>query len=169
MQTLKVFNLRKLWLSLLLLVGATAIAIPGIQEIAGIEETIEIGTVDELKAFRDAVNSGTTYSGKTVKLTADIDLSDESNWTPIGNLVAYESRTFYGTFDGDGHTISNLTVIDNTPNHAVAGLFGSIYNGAIKNLTVKNVNITSTHYAGGIVAYTSRSQLLKTVKSLAVR
>ena len=33
MQTLKVFNLRKLWLSLLLLVGATAIAVPGIQEV----------------------------------------------------------------------------------------------------------------------------------------
>lgn len=72
------------------MVGATAIAVPGIQEIAGTEEdVVKIGTVEELKAFRDAVNSGNQYAGKTVKLTADLDLSGEANWKPIGNLVAY--------------------------------------------------------------------------------
>ena len=161
MQTLKVFNLRKLWISLLLLVGATAIAVPELVETNG---TIEISTVDQLKEFRDAVNSGTTFAGKTVKLTADLDLSGESNWTPIGNLVAYPSQSFNGTFDGNGHSISNVTVNDNTPNHAVAGLFGSVVNGTIKNLTVKNVNLTSTHYAGGIVAYTSNGPTIENCK-----
>ena len=161
MQTLKVFNLRKLWLSLLLLVGVAAIAVPELVETNG---TIEISTVDQLKEFRDAVNSGTTFAGKTVKLTADLDLSGESNWTPIGNLVAYPSQSFNGTFDGNGHSISNVTVNDNTPNHAVAGLFGSVVNGTIKNLTVKNVNLTSTHYAGGIVAYTSNGPTIENCK-----
>ena len=162
MQKRRLLNLRKLWLSLLLMVGATAIAVPGIQEIAGTEEdVVEIGTVEELKDFRDAVNSGNTYADKTVKLTADLDLSSESNWTPIGNLVAYPGQSFNGTFDGDGHTISNLTVNDNTPKYAVAGLFGSVVNGTIKNLTVKNVNITSTHYAAGIVAYTSNGPTIE--------
>ena len=158
-------NLRKLWLSLLLLVGATAIAIPGIQEVAATEDdVVEIGTVDQLKAFRDAVNSGNTYAGKTVKLTTDLDLSGETNWTPIGNLVAYPGQSFNGTFDGDGHSISNVTSSDNTYNYAVAGLFGSVENGTIKNLTVKNVNITSTHYAGGIVAYTSNGPTIENCK-----
>ena len=119
------------------------------------QDVVEISTVDQLKAFRDAVNSGNQYAGKTVKLTADLDLSSESNWVPIGNLVAYPGQSFNGVFDGGGHSISNLTCTDNTPEHAVAGLFFSFENGTIKDLTVKNVDIKSTHFAGGIVAYTS--------------
>lgn len=149
---------RHLWLSLLLLVGATAIAVPELVETNG---TIEISTVDQLKAFRDAVNSGNTYAGKTVKLTADLDLSSESNWKPIGNLVAYPGQSFDGVFDGQNHVIKNLTVNDNTSNYATAALFGSVEFGTIKNLTVKNVNITSTHYAAGIVAYTSNTPTIE--------
>ena len=141
-------------LSLLLIATGTASA----------QDVKEISSVDQLKEFRDAVNSGNQYTGKTVKLTADLDLSGESNWTPIGNLVAYPGQSFNGTFDGDGHSISNVTVNDNTPNYAVAGLFGSVVNGTIKNLTVKNVNITSTHYAGGIVAYTSNGPTIENCK-----
>ena len=125
------------------------------------QDVIEISTVEQLKVFRDAVNGGNQYADKTVKLTADLDLSGETNWTPIGNLVSYPGQSFNGTFDGQNHTISNLTVNDNTPNYAVAGLFGSVVNGTIKNLTVKNVNLTSTHYAGGIVAYTSNGPTIE--------
>ena len=125
------------------------------------QDVVEISTVDQLKAFRDAVNSGDTYAGKTVKLTADLDLSSENNWVPIGNLVAYPGQSFNGVFDGGGHSISNLTCTDNTPQYAVAGLFGSIVSGTIKDLTVKNVNIKSTHYAAGIVAYTSNTPTIE--------
>ena len=124
-------------------------------------ETIEISTVEELKAFRDAVNGGKQYKDTKVVLTADLDLSSEANWTPIGNLVAYPGQSFDGVFDGNGHTISHLTVIDNTPKYAVAALFGSVVNGTIKNLTVKDVNIQSSHYAAGIVAYTSNKPTIE--------
>ena len=127
-------------------------------------QTVEISTVDQLKAFRDAVNNGTTYAGQTVKLTADLDLSSEANWVPIGNLVAYPGQSFNGTFDGNGNKISNITCNANTPNHAVAGLFGSVVNGTIKDLTVENVNISSTHYAAGIVAYTSNGPTIENCK-----
>jgi len=120
-------------------------------------EVVEISTVAELKAFREAVNSGTSYNGKIVRLTADLDLSDEDNWTPIGNLVAYPGQSFHGTFDGAGHTIDHLKVDDSTPKYAVAGLFGSIAEGSIVNLTLTDVSIKSTHYAAGIVAYTSNA------------
>ena len=122
---------------------------------------IVINNVEELKAFRDAVNGGNQFAGKTVKLAADLDLSGEENWTPIGNLVAYPGQSFDGVFDGNGHTIKNVTVVDQTPKHAVAGLFGSVVNGTIKNLTVENVNLTSSHYAGGIVAYTSNGPTIE--------
>ncbi len=143
---------RQLWLSLLLLVGVAAIAVPGLN---GTNEgtVLEIGTVEQLKEFRDNVNSGTSYAGKTVKLTADLDLSSEANWKPIGNVAAYPGQAFRGVFDGNGKTISNLTSNDETANWSCAGLFGSISNGTIKDLTLTNVDIQSYHYAAGIVAY----------------
>ena len=85
---------------------------------ASAQDVIEISTVDQLKEFRDAVNGGNGYAGKTVKLTADLDLSSVANWLPIGNVVAYPGQSFKGTFDGDNHVISNLNVNGNTPNHA---------------------------------------------------
>ena len=47
------------------------------------QNVTEISTVQQLKAFRDAVNAGSNYAGQTVKLTADLDLNGET-WSPIG-------------------------------------------------------------------------------------
>ncbi len=68
-------------------------------------ENIQISTLEELEAFRDDVNGGNTYEGKTVELTADIDMSEKYGegkeiWTPIAN-----NNSFEGEFDGNGHTI----------------------------------------------------------------
>lgn len=73
---------------------------------------------------------------------------------PIGNVSGYPSKTFAGTFDGQGKTISNLTASSTEANYAAAGLFGSI-TGNVENVNLTNVNISSTHYAGGVVAYIS--------------
>ena len=69
----------------------------------GESDAYKIGTLDQLKLFRDAVNAGHSFNGKTVKLTASIDLKNEE-WTPIGKNGA----PFQGTFDGQGNTVSNL-------------------------------------------------------------
>lgn len=68
-------------------------------------DTVQISTLEELEAFRDDVNDGNTYDGKTVELTADIDMSEKYGegkeiWTPIAN-----NNSFEGEFDGNGHTI----------------------------------------------------------------
>ena len=112
-------------------------------------DVIEIGTVEQLKTFRDAVNNGNNYSGKTVKLTADLDLQGE-NWTPIGSLAADPVLAFYGIFDGNNHTISHLT-INQSGN---VGLFYHL-NTTIKNLTLTDVNITGTYQTGAFAAYCS--------------
>ena len=90
-----------------------------------------IGSADQLKAFRDSVNSGDPYSGKTVKLTADIDVSG-TDWTPIGagtrksSGAAAGSTPFSGTFDGAGHTVSGVA-ISTTPDADYAlGFFGIV-------------------------------------------
>ena len=112
----------------------------------------EIGTLDQLKLFRDAVNAGRSFNGETVKLTASIDLKDEE-WTPIGKNGA----TFQGTFDGQGNTVSNLKITRETSNFAEncgIGFFG--YTNApatITDLTINNVDITGSLYIGAVVGY----------------
>ncbi len=69
----------------------------------------------------------------TYHLTADIDLSG-ADWVPIG---ANTELPFRGTFDGQGHVISDLTVKGDVQN---AGLFGVAGEGA----TIKNVGMEST-------------------------
>ena len=105
------------------------------------DKTLYIHTVEELKAFRDAVNAGNTYAGKVVKLVNNIDLNNE-NWTPIG--LTGDSAGFQGTFDGNNKTIFNLKVEQTTPASQSAGLFGSARNGVIKNFTIENAYISST-------------------------
>lgn len=107
------------------------------------EGTFVIDNLDELKYFAQLVNGGTNFGGKTVTLNADIDLNNEE-WTPIGGTNAFE-----GTFDGGGHTISNLYI--NKPDTDRIGLFGKAQNAAIKNLTLRNVNVTGNRYTGAMV------------------
>lgn len=115
-----------------------------------------ITTKEGLKAFAETVNNGTSYEGKTIYLGADIDMAGEE-WTPINPTIAsYPSKTFYGTFDGQGHTIRNLKAESKEVNYAAAGLFGCL-SGTVKNLTLENITISSTHYAGGIAGYFSNN------------
>lgn len=123
---------------------------------------LEIGTYDQLVNFRNKVNAGASYSGMTVKLTADIDISERA-WTPIGaayrdKVIAEKekAKVFQGTFDGQRHTITGLTNTgfkissvfkgsnSTTPagySEYVFGLFGSVYNATIKDIVMANVNI----------------------------
>lgn len=103
------------------------------------DDKYHISTVDELTVWADAVNGGNTFSGKTVTLDADVDLTDVE-WTPVDN--------FRGTFDGQGNTISNLTVSGTE----CVGLFGDVV-GVVRNVVLDNAVITGNHYVGGIAGY----------------
>lgn len=70
-----------------------------------------IEDVEDLKLLAEKVNSGETYTNKYFKQTANIDLENEPNWTPIGGTViehpsTWEISVFKGNFDGDGHQIT---------------------------------------------------------------
>ena len=85
--------------------------------------------------------------GINITLTADIDLSG-IDWTPIGKD---DNKAYTGTFDGNGKTITGLTV---TGSDQYAGLFGYIDKvGTVKNVVLEDVQITSDNssgYAGGV-------------------
>ena len=98
-------------------------------------EAVTIGDVEALKAFAAAVNSGTSYEGDTVTLSADLDLTDVE-WTPIGvgtrSSKSYTGNAFKGTFDGGNHTISGLTITSTESDDAAVGLFGVVDGGTVK-------------------------------------
>ena len=124
--------------------------------------TVRIGTVAELKAFKEAVNvSGNSYSGKTIKLTADIDLKGEA-WEPIGQARGNGVKTYFqGVFDGQGYTIKNMTIKPNATygegaNYAT-GFFGFVDAGdaVIKNVTFDNATIEGHHWTAVVCGYIS--------------
>ncbi len=81
-------------------------------------------------------------------LMADIDLSGYSSgkgWNPIGA----SGSAFTGVFDGNGHTISNLTINDSANNYK--GFFGCTSGAEIKNLTLTNVSVNGKLCVGGLV------------------
>lgn len=124
--------------------------------------TVKIGTLTELKAFKDAVNvTGNSYSGKTIKLTADIDLAGEA-WEPIGQTGGNGVATYFqGVFDGQGYTIKNMTIEPNATygegaNYAT-GFFGFVDAGdaVIKNVTFDNATINGHHWTAVVCGYIS--------------
>ena len=80
-----------------------------------------------------------------ITLTADIDLSG-IDWTPIGKD---DNKAYTGTFDGNGKTITGLTV---TRSNRYTGLFGFI-KGTVKNVVLTEVNITSGTFVGGVAGW----------------
>jgi filamentous hemagglutinin family protein len=104
-----------------------------------------------------AMNRGASYT-----LASDIDLSgglgavggrypgmwSSSGFAPIGNL----SLQFTGSFDGQGHAISNLAI--NLPSTSYVGLFGYIGAGAtVSNLGLQAATVTGAQYTGGLAGF----------------
>ena len=97
-----------------------------------------LSSADDLKTFRDRVNDGKNPA--CAKLKDNIDLAGEE-WTPITSLIGY--------LDGDGHTISGLTLKGGS--YANTGLIGEL-NGSIVNLNLDNVTIigNATDYGSSV-------------------
>lgn len=80
-----------------------------------------------------------------ITLTGDIDLTG-IDWTPIGKGYNHQ---YTGTFDGNGKTITGLTV---TGSDRYTGLFGFI-KGTVKNVVLTEINITSGTFVGGVAGW----------------
>ena len=88
------------------------------------------------------------------KLGANIDLYG-TEWESVGNT----GIPFTGAFDGNGYTISNLTINKSTVDYI--GFFGYMSNVTIKNLTLRDVTITGKQYTGGITGYTAGTSVIQ--------
>lgn len=102
---------------------------------------VDIETVDDLLALAKATDAETL--GKNYRLKADLDLKD----TPF-NGIGSAARPFTGRFDGQGHTISHVTV--NAPEGENAGFFNVIKGATIRDLKLVDVEITGKANVGGL-------------------
>ncbi len=101
-----------------------------------------VTTAEGLKAVADIANNGNL--GINITLTENINLTD-MEWTPIGTNY---NNAYTGIFDGNGHTITGLTV---TGSDQYAGLFGRIGSGGtVKNVVLEGVQITSDNSLGSV-------------------
>ncbi|MBQ3462740.1 MAG: hypothetical protein IJH36_06450, partial [Clostridia bacterium] len=110
-----------------------------------VDDPYKIGSVEELFWFRDKINDGTISKTSCADLTANIDLSSVSNWTPIGN----KSLAYSGTFDGRNYTVSNITC--NSPSTNYIGFFGYTKDASIKNIHFTNGYVEGYEFVGGVV------------------
>ena len=101
----------------------------------------------QLAYLANSVNGGESYADTYFVLTANIDLGNK-DWTPIANsfsdalLGGSNYRVFAGNFDGNGYTISNVSIgSEAAPLEAdVFGFFGAT-EGKISNLNLNTVSI----------------------------
>lgn len=114
------------------------------------EQAVTISTVAEFKDFAKNCSLDTWSQGKTVTLAADLNL-EGSGFTPV--------PTFGGTFRGEGHTISGLSL-------SAAGSYQGLFRYVQRYGTVQDLNVAGTvapagtqSYAGGIVGSNSGTLL----------
>ena len=80
----------------------------------------------------------------TQNITLDLPAAGQSNWTAIGSSIY-----FYGSFDGEDRTITNLTI--ERPNDNYQGLFGILFAGSmVRRVGLLNVRVNGNFYVGGI-------------------
>lgn len=105
-------------------------------------KTYTVTSADGLLAWNEAVQKDMTLN---CTLADNIDLTGK-DWTPIGTSFG---NSYTGTFDGNGKTITGLTV---TGSDRYTGLFGFI-KGTVKNVVLTEINITSGTFVGGVAGW----------------
>lgn len=108
----------------------------------------EITTAEQLAGFADLVDGGNTFEGKTMKLGQDVDLGAKD---AEGNLISFDpigygyDVVFKGTFDGQGHTISNLYQngwdLGYSYGTQGGGLFASVVDATVKDVKIDGAEI----------------------------
>ena len=109
----------------------------------------EIADNKQMRWFAATVNNGIVPTNTNARLVADIDFTDIMDYAPIGK----EGVLYSGTFNGQGHALSNL-VIESDENYI--GVFGRIGNGAnIKNFVLESTCSIKGNAFCGIVGGTN--------------
>ena len=119
-----------------------------------VDGVYQLSTPEELRTFSYIVNGIAGYTQDTAAkavLLNDIDMKAMDTWLPIGS----NATPFTGSFDGQGHSILNLTV---KTNKSYSGLFGKTSGATIQNIhlggTITVADGTGNHGTVGNAAST---------------
>lgn len=109
-----------------------------------IDNPYRVKSVDDLEWLSIQVNTGTEFADVYFQQENDLDFSDYGNWVPIGAFGS--GYCFRGVYDGQGHSIQNITIDGNElPGVDVkrmnVGLFG-VLAGTVCNLKIESGTIT---------------------------
>lgn len=142
-------------------VSKLALATPLVLALGCVGEAVDendILALEDVQATQQALGSTkprvdiSTWAGLTgmvsdgnYRLTANINASGQT-WTP---------KYFSGTFDGNGKTISNLTI--NVSGDAA--FFSTLNQAIVKNVKFTNLNVTGTWFAAGLATSMNDSQV----------
>ncbi len=127
---------------------------------SGIEEDpYQIATLEQLQAAGEL-----DQLDRHFVLINDIDAGETADWhegkgfEPIGRRkIPDDDHPFTGTFDGNGFTISNITI--NRPEESRVGLFGYVRGVLIKNITLEKLSIHGDQAVGGLTGSAGNSEL----------
>ncbi|MBO4394805.1 MAG: hypothetical protein J5819_00475 [Eubacterium sp.] len=131
-----------------LLLGCIGYADVGRKSTAATKEPdLVINTLRDLNDFSNLVTQGNTFEGKLVVLNADIDY--QGMITGGLSRIGGKEKEFLGTFDGGGHTIKNVNMVEE-----YVGLFARVGSkGIVRNVMLSDSVLQST---GGGAIYTDK-------------
>jgi len=122
---------------------------PKTKQVSGITDHIVLLTSQEAISITTIQELQNIQSGYSYRLDSDLDMTNVA-WIPIEN--------FSGELDGNGHTISNLTMIGTYTDQSIyAGLFRTINEAVIRDLNLVQISYiitiktdTNNGYAGSV-------------------
>ena len=103
-------------------------------------ETYTIGSLDGLYNFRDSIRNDFDFSGKNITLTNDINCNGSEIY--IGEESSQYNDSFGGIFNGNGYTISNVSIDNSELLESKKGFFLHVRSGAI----IKNTKFKDFYY-----------------------
>lgn len=109
------------------------------------KDPYHITSWNDFETFVNSVNEGNNYKERFVKLDDAIEMPEEVK--NAGGILPMDG--FQGTFDGGHKAITGLTV--NQPERSSVGMFGRAEGAVVKNVVLKDVNITGYKLVGGVM------------------
>ena len=123
--------------------SATPYTITNWTQLQNINYASDTTLLNKYYTLLNNINSATADYTALASATAN----GNTGWNPIGS----QYNSFAGNFNGDGHTISNLTIKRETEDYI--GLFGGIRQATIQNVGLVSVDIRGKRYVGGLVGF----------------
>lgn len=124
------------------------------------KDEFSLSSPAQLAGLSYLVRAGKNFQYCTVRLSADIDLSNYK-WIPIGT----RGVEFKGLFDGGGHTISGL----HTDMEKFSGLFGAVASTDIRNVMLSSSCVVVGSVAGSIAGSMNESAIMNCRSDAAVQ